>query len=47
MNWISWPLEHYSITLLIIIILFVLGLFGMYEMPKDEFPAFTMRPACR
>ena len=43
MNWISWPLEHYSITLLIIIILFVLGLFGMYEMPKDEFPAFTIR----
>ena len=43
MNWISWPLEHYSITLLIIIILFVLGMFGMYEMPKDEFPHATIR----
>ena len=43
MNWLKWPLEHYSISLLIIIILFVLGIFGMWDMPKDEFPAFTIR----
>lgn len=43
MNWLKWPLEHYSITLLIIVILFCMGIFGMYEMPKDEFPAFTIR----
>ena len=43
MSWLRWPLEHYSITLLIIVILFFLGIFGMYEMPKDEFPAFTIR----
>ena len=43
MNWLKWPLEHYSITLLIVVILFVLGIFGMYVMPKDEFPAFTIR----
>ena len=43
MSWLKWPLEHYSISLLIIGILFVLGLFGMYVMPKDEFPAFTIR----
>ena len=43
MNWLKWPLEHYSISLLIIGILFVLGIYGMYVMPKDEFPAFTIR----
>lgn len=43
MNWLKWPLEHYSISLLIISILFVLGIFGMWDMPKDEFPAFTIR----
>ena len=42
-NWLAWPLEHYSISLLIIGILFVLGIIGMYVMPKDEFPAVTVR----
>ena len=43
MNWLRWPLEHYSITLLIVAILFVVGIFGMYDMPKDEFPHATIR----
>ena len=43
MNWLRWPLEHYSISLLIVGILFVMGIYGMYVMPKDEFPAFTIR----
>lgn len=43
MRWLKWPLEHYSISLLIISILFILGIYGMYVMPKDEFPAFTIR----
>ena len=43
MSWLRWPLEHYPISLLIVIILFVLGIYGMYVMPKDEFPAFTIR----
>ena len=43
MNWLHWPLEHYSITLLIVGILFVMGIFGMYDMPKDEFPHATIR----
>ena len=43
MNWLKWPLEHYSISLLIISILFVMGIFGMYVMPKDEFPHATIR----
>ena len=43
MSWLKWPLEHYSITLLIISILFVLGIYGMYVMPKDEFPHTIIR----
>ena len=43
MTWLRWPLEHYSISLLIILILFVMGIYGMYVMPKDEFPHATIR----
>ncbi|MBR5541831.1 MAG: efflux RND transporter permease subunit [Bacteroides sp.] len=43
MNWLKWPLEHYPISLLIVAILFVMGIFGMYVMPKDEFPHATIR----
>ena len=43
MNWLKWPLEHYPITLLIVVILFVMGIYGMYVMPKDEFPHATIR----
>ncbi len=43
MKWLSWPLEHYPITLLIVVILLVLGVYGMYVMPKDEFPHATIR----
>ena len=42
-SWYSWPLIHYRITMLISIILFGLGIYGMYVMPKDEFPPFTIR----
>ena len=43
MNWLKWPLEHYPISLLIVGILFILGIYGMYVMPKDEFPHATIR----
>ena len=43
MKWLSWPLEHYPITLLMVVILFVMGIYGMYIMPKDEFPHATIR----
>ena len=43
MSWLRWPLEHYSISLHIIGILFVMGIYGMYVMPKDEFPHATIR----
>ena len=43
MNWLRWPLEHYPISLLIVGILFVMGIYGMWDMPKDEFPQATIR----
>ncbi len=43
MSWLRWPIDHYPITLLIVVILFILGIYGMYMMPKDEFPHATIR----
>ena len=43
MNWLRWPLEHYPITILLVVIMFGLGIYGLQQMPKDEFPAFTIR----
>ena len=40
MSWMSWPLRHYSISLLIVSLLFILGIYGMKQMPKDEFPGY-------
>ena len=42
-NWMTWPLEHYRISLLIVVIFFGLGIVGMTVMPKDEFPPFIIR----
>ena len=42
-SWYAWPLEHYRISLLIISLLFLLGIFGMYVMPKNEFPQVVIR----
>ena len=42
-SWAAWPVNNYRITLLITVLLFAFGLFGLYVMPKDEFPAYTVR----
>ena len=42
-NWMTWPLQHWSISLLIVGLMFIFGIYGMYDMPKDEFPPFTIR----
>ena len=42
-SWITWPIDNYKITALIVILLFIFGLYGVYMMPKDEFPPFTIR----
>ena len=40
---VSLFMTHYPITLLIVAILFGLGIYGMWVMPKDEFPPVTIR----
>jgi len=42
-SWISWPLTHYPISILVVSLLFVMGIYGMRVMPKDEFPGITIR----
>ena len=42
-SWLRWPLDHYPITILLAVMMFAFGICGMHLMPKDEFPAFTIR----
>ena len=42
-DWFAWPLEHYRISLLVVGLLFIMGIYGMWVMPKDEFPHATIR----
>ena len=42
-SWMAWPLENYRISLLLVVLMFILGIYGMWVMPKDEFPPFTIR----
>ena len=41
---IEWTMRHYQITLLVITVLVGLGIWGLVDMPKQEFPEFTIRP---
>ncbi|MBR5717216.1 MAG: efflux RND transporter permease subunit [Bacteroidales bacterium] len=43
LSWMGWPLRHYSITLLLVALLFLLGIYGLVQMPKDEFPHAVIR----
>ena len=42
-SWAAWPVNNYRITIVITTLLLAFGLYGMYKMPKDEFPAYTVR----
>lgn len=42
-SWIAWPINNYKITVFLSALLFVFGLYGIYMMPKDEIPPFTIR----
>ena len=42
-SWAAWPVNNYRITIVITALLLAFGLYGMYMMPKDEFPAYTVR----
>lgn len=40
---IEWAMHYYQITLLVLTILVGLGVYGLVNMPKQEFPEFTIR----
>lgn len=42
-NIIEWAIRNYRITSLFVILLFVFGIYAIGEMPKQEFPEFTIR----
>ena len=42
-NLISWAMRNYRITFLITIVLFVFGVFALDDIPKQEFPEYTIR----
>ena len=42
-SWYAWPINNYRITAFIVGLLFIFGIYGIYMMPKDEFPPFTIR----
>ena len=42
-HWSAWPLKNWGITALITVILLAFGFYGLVQMPKDEFPPFTIR----
>lgn len=42
-SWVAWPISNYKITAFMTALLLLFGLYGIYMMPKDEFPPFTIR----
>ncbi len=42
-SWVAWPLTNYKITIVVSLVCFIFGLYSLDRMPKDEFPAFTVR----
>ena len=42
-SWVMWPISNYRITAFLVALLLAFGLYGIYVMPKDEFPPFTIR----
>lgn len=40
---IDWAMKYNKIVLLLISVLVLFGVFALYKMPKQEFPAFTIR----
>ena len=40
---IEGAMHYHKIVLLIVAILVLIGIYGLYKMPKQEFPTFTIR----
>lgn len=41
--WMAWLMRNYRITFLLILLMLLLGVYGLEKMPKAEFPDFTIR----
>ena len=42
-GWAAWSVNNYRIATLLTILLLAFGVYGLYVMPKDEFPPFVVR----
>ena len=42
-GWAAWSVNNYRIATLLTILLLAFGVYGLYMMPKDEFPPFVVR----
>ena len=42
-GWAAWPVNNYRIATLLTVLLLAFGVYGLYVMPKDEFPPFVVR----
>ena len=42
-GWAAWSVNNYRIATLLTVLLLAFGVYGLYVMPKDEFPPFVVR----
>lgn len=42
-GWTAWSVNNYRIATLLTVLLLAFGVYGLYVMPKDEFPPFVVR----
>lgn len=42
-GWAAWSVNNYRIATLLTVLLLAFGVYGLYMMPKDEFPPFVVR----
>lgn len=43
LNLVAWAMRYHSIVLMVTCILIAFGIFGLYDINKNEFPTFTIR----
>lgn len=43
MNMIEWAMKYRAMPLTLAFVLFALGIYGLFNMPRNEFPPFTVR----
>jgi len=42
-NLIEWAMRYHALPVVVAVVLFILGIIGLYKMPRNEFPDFTIR----